>query len=144
MTVWCTGVGNGNAGKRGAERRAFSLLETLVAVAIFTIAIAAIIEGIAASTRIQISTESESRAAMLAQNVMEEIEYAGSLRLESDNGEFGGEDSRYSWATEVLQTDQEGLYEVRVVVGWTESGADRDFRLVTYLRKSDEETTSPL
>jgi len=124
--------------------RAFSLLETLVAVTIFSVAIVAIIEGIAASTRTQAWIESQSRATMLAQNVMEEIEYVGELLVGSDSGQFADEDSRYNWSSEVLESDQEGLYEVHVVVSWTEGEAQRDFQLVTYFRKTDSETTTTL
>jgi type II secretion system protein I len=127
-----------------ASSRAFSLLETLVAVAIFAIAIVAIIEGIAANSRTQAWIESESRAVMLAQNTMEEVEYVGDLRVGSDSGNYEGDDSRYGWTSEVLDGGQDGLYEVRVTVNWSEGEAQRDFRLVTYMRKTDSETSTTL
>jgi len=127
-----------------SRRRAFSLLETLAAVTIFSVAIVAIIEGIAANTRTQAWIEDESRAAMLAQNILEEIDYVGNLRVGSDSGDFQDEDSRYSWSSEILQSDLEGLLEVRVTVSWTEGEAMRDFQLVTYLRSGDNQTTTTL
>jgi len=130
--------------QRLRNRRGFSLLETLVAVAIFSVAIVAIIEGIAANSRAQAWIESESHAAVLAQNVMEEIEYVRDLRVGSDGGDFEGDDSRYSWTSEILDGETAGLYEVRVTVNWSEGEAARDFQLVTYLHKSDTEDTSTL
>ncbi|KPL08778.1 hypothetical protein AMJ85_07905 [candidate division BRC1 bacterium SM23_51] len=122
----------------------FSLLETLVAVTIFSIAIVALIEGIAASTRAQAWIESENRAIMFAQNILEEIEYVSDLRAATDTGEFPDENGRFSWSSQVLETDLEGLYEVHVVISWMEGQAERAFELVTYLRMREEDETTEL
>jgi general secretion pathway protein I len=124
------------------HRGAFSLLETLVAVTIFSVAIVAIIETIAANSRAQAWIESESHAVVLAQNIMEEMEYAGGLRTGTDGGDFEGDDSRYSWSSEVLETEPQGLFEVHVSVNWTEGEAQRDFQLVTYMRQTDMGTST--
>ena len=115
--------------------RGFSLLETLVAVAIFSIAVVGIIEGIAASSRRQGWIEGESRAGMLAQNIMAELEHIGEYTVGTESGQFDGADALYTWTSEVAETDLEGLYEVRVIVAWGEGGAQRDFQLVTLLRE---------
>jgi len=117
----------------------FSLIETLVAVSIFAIAIVAVIEGLAASSRAQIWVERENRAVMLAQNILEEIEYAGDLEVGTDQGRFEDEDSDYSWSSEVVETPDEGLYQVTVVVSWNEGEAEREFQLTTYVRQSATE-----
>ena len=123
---------------------AFSLLEMLVAVTIFSIAIVAIIEGIATSSRGQIWIEDQSRAVMLAQNIMEEMEYVGEYRLGNDSGQFEGDDSRYSWATEIVDGEEQGLFEVRVAVSWMEGEAQRDFQLITYVHDTSNETTTTM
>jgi len=105
-----------------------------VAVSIFSIAIVAIIEGIALSARTQLLIENQSRALMYAQNIMAEIEYVGEARVGSDSGQYTGDDSMYAWATEIIETDLEGLYEVRVMVSWNEGVTERDVQLVTYYR----------
>jgi general secretion pathway protein I len=134
------GGGRDRRDRRG--RRGFSLIETLVAVAIFSIAVVGIIEGLAGSARTQAWIESQSRAVMLAQNIMAETEYVGDLEVGTEGGQFEGEDSRYAWASEILETEFEGLFEVRVTVSWTEGSAARDYQLVTYLRaRSKYETT---
>jgi len=122
----------------------FSLLETLVAVTIFAIAIVAIIETIANNTRTQMWIEDESRASMLAQNIMEEIEYVGDQRVGTDNGQFEGDDSRFSWMTDTLATENVDLFEVHVAIAWKEGEAEREYRLVTYLRPGTSETSSTL
>ncbi|MCX8036845.1 MAG: type II secretion system minor pseudopilin GspI [Candidatus Sumerlaeia bacterium] len=122
---------------------AFSLLETLVAVAIFSIAVVALIEAIAGNTRNQAWMESQSRGLMLAQNIIEEIEYVGDLRVGSDSGEFP-EDPRFSWSSDIQSTDLDGLFEVRVTVSWTEGQAQRDISLTTYMRPGDNATSSGL
>lgn len=129
----------------GWARSGFSLLETLVAVTIFSIAIVSIIEGIASSSRRQSWIESENRAAMLAQNVMAELEHIGEYTVGVDGGQFEGQDARFSWMSEVLEAEYEGLYEIHVVISWSDGGAQRDFSLVTYVRErlmdEFEETT---
>ena len=131
-----------NRNRRRNRGHAFSLLETLVAVTIFGVAIVALIEGIAASSRTQAWIESENRAVMLAQNILEEIEYARDLRVGVESGQFQDLDSRYYWSSEILETDLEELYEVRVTVRWMEGDAERDFQLVTYLREQEEDETA--
>lgn len=128
------------------RRRSFSLIETLAAVAIFSVAVVALIEGIAGSSRAQAWIENQSRALMLAQNVMEEVEYVGELKVGVDSGEFDEEDSGFTWTTEIAETEIEGLYEVHVVVAWMEGQAQRDVELVTYMRErvvEEYETVEP-
>jgi len=127
-----------------SPKSAFSLIETLVAVAIFSIAIVAVIEGMATSSRNQALIENESKALMLAQNIMEEIEYVGDHHVGSDGGEFDGENAGFEWTCETTDTDYPGLFEVRVTVSWKEIETQRDVQLVTYLRTTENETTSTL
>ena len=112
--------------------------------AIFSIAIVALIEGIAQSTRTQAWVEGQARAIMLAQNIMEEIQYVGELMEATDSGTFEDEDNRYQWITEIVESEYEGLYEVRVTIAWTEGDTERDFQLVTYMRpREDYELAGP-
>ncbi len=131
------------SGRSASADSAFSLLETLVAVAIFSIAVVALIEAIAGNTRNQAWMESQSRGLMLAQNIIEEIEYVGDIRVGSDGGEFP-EDPRFSWSSDIQSTDLDGLFEVRVTVAWTEGQAQRDISFVTYMRPGDNATSSGL
>jgi type II secretion system protein I len=118
-------------------RTGFSLIETLTAVVIFSVAIVALIEGIARNSRVQAWLESQSRAMMIAQNIMEELEYAGQMVVGTDGGQFP-EDPRFTWTSEVLETEYETLFEVRVTVLWMEGEAQRDYQLMTYMRSSGE------
>ena len=120
------------------------MIETLVAVAIFSIAIVAVIEGMATNSRNQVLIENESKALMLAQNIIEEIEYVGDHRVGTDGGEFDGENSGFEWASETTDTDYPDLFEVRVTVSWKELETQREVQLVTYLRSTESETSSTL
>jgi len=110
-------------------------------VTIFSVAIVALIEAIASNTRMQALLESQSRAVALAQNIMEEIEYVSNLQTGSDGGDFEGDDSGFSWASETADTEILNLCEVRVAVSWKQGDAQRDYQLATYLRKTDSETS---
>lgn len=113
----------------------FSLIEVLAAVAIFSIAIVALIEGLAASTRSQAWVEGQSRAIMLAENIMEEIGYMGGLKEGTDGGAFEEEDRGYQWTSEIVESQFEGLFQVQVTIAWAEGNTQRDYQLVTYMRE---------
>ncbi len=114
-----------------SARRGFSLAEVLASTIIFGVAIVAFIQGMGGSLAIQADLTAEHRAATLAQNVMEEIVATGDLRLGSADGAFDGENAGYAWATEIRQTDIEGLVQVEVQIAWNDGHGPRRRQLAT-------------
>ena len=111
------------------SRRAFTLMEVLLALALFSIAILGIVEGIAVQVRTERLAVETTRAVMLAQNIIEEIRYTGDLTVQSRSGEFTGEDIGFAWQYEMKESDVPGLWQIVVVVSW--AAGQQDFRLET-------------
>lgn len=117
---------------RARRRRGFTLVEVLAALVVFGIAMMALVEGLAGASRIQANLENEYRAAMLAENVLEEIIYSQRYELGRDEGEFEGENSGYQWTTEIEETQTVRLLSVAVTVSWERPQAG-EYRLATLM-----------
>ena len=63
---------------------------------------------------------------------MSEIEMMGELEAGSEEGEFGT-DSRFTWNSDIADSDIEGLYEVTVTVNWQERGQQKSIQVTTYI-----------
>lgn len=114
-----------------AARRGFSLIEVLAALLIFSVAIMAILEGQSQSLAIQSSLMDRFRAQTLAENRLEEILLEGDFFEGEEEGEYEGEDARFTWATSILETTTVGLVEIVVSVRWRERGSEREVRMAT-------------
>lgn len=124
---------------RPAPRPAgFTLIETLAALVIFSVAIIAFIEGMGAATRVQAELVDQARAVMLAQNVMEELLFGG-VQEGEDEGVFDPPDDRFAWAGVIESTETEGLLRVAVTLTWTGTTGPRDYTLTTLRHQPVEE-----
>ena len=83
-------------------------------------------------TKNQSLIENKTTAFYLLKLKMSEIEMLGEIEVGSEDGEFGS-DSRFQWASDISESDTEGLYEVTVIVNWQERGREESVELTTYL-----------
>ena len=111
--------------------RGFSLVEMVAALMIFGLAAGGVIEVYTLCLRSTSSSLGYTHAVFLAQKTLEEMLVEGALIPGSDEGDFDPEHPEYSWKSEVEETDQVGLYEVRIVVTWTERGREKEYVLTT-------------
>jgi len=111
--------------------RGFSLVEMVAALMIFGLAAGGVIEVYTLCIRSTSSSLGYTHAVFLAQKALEEMLVEGALIPGSDEGDFDPEHPEYSWKSEVEETDQVGLYEVRIVVTWTERGREKEYVLTT-------------
>lgn len=111
----------------------FSLVEVLAALTIFSIAVIAFLQGMAESVSIQAGLISIQRASMLAENILEEIEYTRTIEAGRQSGEFEGADAAYQWETNITETDIDALMEVVVTIAWNDGRGIRDYRLATLM-----------
>lgn len=109
-------------GRRNAatDRTGLSLIEVLLALAIFLTALAAIAQLVDMGADRELETRYYSRGARLAQAKLAEVE-CGVLPLESGSGAFDGDDANWSWTLNVQSSDIPNLYLVSVSVS-------RDFK----------------
>jgi len=115
------------------EGRGFTLVEILAALLIFGLVVVALLEGLAGTTSIQGDLAAMQRAAMLAENVLEEVRLEGSLEAGETSGRFDGEDSAYGWKTTIAKTSTTDLMEVSVRVSWNTGRGEKDTALTTLL-----------
>jgi len=119
--------------KRRGAGRGFSLFEILLALAIFSVAFFAIVEGVTVQIRAEKLAEDHTRAAMLAQNVIEEIRYGGVLEETSESGEFEDENVGFDWSYTLEETELEGLYRLRMGVNWSDGLSRKSYETETML-----------
>ena len=109
----------------------FSLVEMVAALTIFSMGVLATMEIFVLCLRSTGTSANYSRAVFRAQAVMEETLIEGQLIPGEDYGELDEELPDGEWTRQIIETDAEGLYEIRVVVSWSEHGKDRAFELTT-------------
>lgn len=112
--------------------RGFTLLEVILALGILAGALAVLGEVSRLSNRHAQASALESRAALVAESVMAELE-AGTAQLVNFSGEWvdtENNQTRPEWTYEVFvqQTNTQGLLEARVTVEEISPGTDRPVR----------------
>lgn len=142
--------------------RGFTLLETLVAMAILGLAITSVLQLMGASSRTAARTQAMTEAVFAAEQLMEEMATLDETRLRAASGETGdfaqreqrraggsrqrrasadlwGRGRRYSYALRVTPEPVEpGLYRVDVEVEWPNPSRGR-VALTTLRRFGEEE-----
>jgi len=103
-----------------------------VALTIAAITLPVLLQTFSRGTKAHSLVENKTTAFYLLRLRMAEIEMLEVLEPGSEEGEFGT-DSRFTWASEVAETDTEGLYEIIVTVIWEERGRERNIELATYI-----------
>ncbi len=93
--------------------RGFTLLEVMIAVAVLTIALAALLGLQSRSLTLASESRFQTTAALLAQGKMAEAAVAGMGDLASDSGDFGDVFSGYAWRLSVQNADLPGLEKMK-------------------------------
>lgn len=114
------------------NQNGFTLLEIVVALAIAAIALPMLLRAFSDGTKRYSLIENRTTALYLLRLKMAEIEMNGYSALASEEGDFGT-DSRFKWASEVVNTEIDGLKEVTVIVTWQERGQEKSIQLSTYM-----------
>jgi general secretion pathway protein I len=91
----------------------FTLLEVMIAVAVLTIALAAVLGLQSKSLTLASESRFQTTAAFLAQGKMAEMAVAGIGDLTSDSGDFGDVFSGYGWRLSVQNADLPGLEKMK-------------------------------
>ena len=110
----------------------FTLLEVVVALTIAAVAFPVLLKAFSEGTKNHALIENRTTAIYLLRLKMAEMEMEGYSSLSSEEGEFA-ENSRFRWASQVSDTETEGLSQVTVTVLWDERGKERSVQLTTYM-----------
>lgn len=119
-----------------ANNKAFSLLELIVAIAILSIGIAAVIQAITYSVRAAALSCDMSDAAFLAQDKMQELEFKEAQGLiDSQPKEEQGLQGKFNWQYTISLDTSINLYKTVFSVDWRSQNRQEGLQLETYLRK---------
>jgi prepilin-type N-terminal cleavage/methylation domain-containing protein len=138
-----TRTGTGGVPPLGGRRSpvpqaGFTLIEVLVAMVVAVAAFSILAQGFTTGGRAAAASQAATRAAMLAQRVMTELEAGVIAADQSTSGVFADEpDCKYTTSS---AADEPGLRLLTVTIRWKEQEQDRTFVLTRLLR---ERTRTP-
>jgi general secretion pathway protein I len=110
----------------------FSLLEVMIALAIMATALLALLSLANRSIGVQDRLQKTTRATLLAQQKMAELETADQLPLETE-GVFEEPFEQYRWRLEFEQTPLASALQVKVVVAWGDERRNETVDLTSFL-----------
>ncbi len=142
-------------------KKGFTLLEVMVAVAILSLGLIITIQSFSISLRIVNTSLNLSKATLLAQRKLSEIELEGSSFESLNSGDFGENYPDFGWETDITPVELEelltetgledmpvfheksftetgledmpSLYQIAITIFWQERGKRRDLTFTTYL-----------
>ena len=96
-------------------------------------AIVGLTEGVVLQIRSEKLAEDTTRAAIVAQNILEEIRYNGSFGAEKEDGELSGDDAGLRWEYEMSEAGQPGLFRIVLAISWSDGLARKEYRTETLM-----------
>jgi hypothetical protein len=111
------------------RRSAFSLIEMVVAVTIFSMTVGALLGAFALNVQSAGTGLYHTRASFLAQGLIEETLVDDLIVSGFEEGDCSELLPEGSWEREISATDLDALYEIRVRILWNERGSEQDLEL---------------
>ncbi len=126
-----------------SARRAFTLVEMIVATLLLVIGVVAALTAFAGATAATGMAERLHTAALLGQQKLTEIELQpDSLASGDQSGDFSEQNPGYRWRQSVEPTDYPNLFKVTVTVQWGQANTPHERALTTYLRNDANAASS--
>jgi len=119
----------------------FSLLEVIIAVAVLSLAVVGLTEGITLALQSNKDSERDSTAALFASGVIETLRAEGDYEDGDTEGDCGEELSLYKWKRSITAAGLDGLHEVTVTVQNAKTGK-AIYELQTLLFEAPYDTTT--
>lgn len=128
------------------NQKGFTLIEVLVAMVVAVAAMALLGQGFTTGARASVSAQYTTRAAILAQRVVTDLETGYLPSSSNQSGKFDDEPD-FSYETKVETPDlngitPDGVSRVTVTVTWQERNTDQTFALVRLLRTTNTAATT--
>lgn len=129
------------ARRPGSSRGGFLLLETLLTVLVLTAGLAIVVRSFASSVEALAVAGDFTRALLLLEEKMWELEARGVITPGTTNGRFTQAEGNVQWEVTAASTAVPGLSETQVTVAWSRRGRPRSLSLVTYLKTEPSSET---
>ncbi len=113
--------------------KGFTLLEVMIAVSILAVSFVVLIGLRNTDIAMTVEVQHLTKATLLAQKKMAELEAVGFPPLGIVSGEFDEPDDLYTWTQSVNTTPFDFAREVKIEVAWKNGEVERNMDLVTYL-----------
>ena len=114
------------------DRRGFTLLEVMIAMAILAISLVAVFRSQSQSVSMAGETRFLTTASLLAQSKMAEVESMKPQDLSNNNGIFGEDFPDYLWRIEINDTAFQYLKKIDVIVTNSIMVANNAYHLELY------------
>jgi type II secretory pathway pseudopilin PulG len=131
------------------SRRAFTLIEALVAIGILAAILPVILSGVSLANRAALLAKQRNLATTLAIAKLNELVSTGLWQTGALSGDFGDDGPGFTWTANVTpynDTDltSQNLQEIDLVVSWKSRNTTRDVTLSTlvYAPTADNSTSS--
>ncbi len=118
---------------RGQQESGFTLLEVMIALVIVATVLVSLLGLQARTISMGDRQQKLTRATMLAQERMTEIEIADTGSGRDDEGRFEEPFALYRWQVKYNPTPLASVSEVTVTVAWGEEGSNEDVSLTSFL-----------
>ncbi len=118
---------------RARRRRAFTLIEVLVALVILGVALTALLSAQSGAVRLRSQAEELTLASFLLEARITDIELSGFPDVGTKEGDFGASYAGYRWQTTVTDTPFPNVREVRLAVLWSAGPRPERLDLVHYM-----------
>jgi type II secretory pathway pseudopilin PulG len=115
-------------------RPGFLLVEILLVVLILAVGLAVVVRSFGSSLDALGTSANYTRALLLLEERLWELEAKGSIVPGTFSGGFSEEDGNFRWAVKASELPQIGLCETQVTVSWEQRGHPRAVSIVTYLK----------
>jgi len=111
--------------------RAFTLIEVMAAVLFVAIILPVAMKAISTSTSVISEAKNKRHATILAEYKMCEILLEESWTTGDESGDFGTEDERFTWVSQVAERESDDMSELSVSVYWQQKGYNRNVTVTT-------------
>ena len=114
------------------HRRGVTLMEVLATLLMVAIVLPAVMQSVTFAMQAGARARHRTEAAALAEMKLNEMLAARNTSVSSGSGDFGVDYPDYRWETSAVSEDL-GLYEISVIIRWTEQGQERSYQLTSLM-----------
>jgi prepilin-type N-terminal cleavage/methylation domain-containing protein len=124
------------------RQKGFTLIEVLVALVVAVAAMTLLSQGFSTGARASTTAQFATRAAILGQRVITDLETGAVSSDGNQSGSFEDEPD-FTYRTTSETGEVTGLNKITVTVKWQERNQDREYVLVRLLRTGSGTTPTP-